>query len=129
MTHPGIEQTGHTVREAVCDGRVHYEAIRALCTRYPAAAATMIMDLTVEAEAFGARILFPENEVPSVTGRLLTDAAEIAALRVPTLDAGRVGEYLGAARRAAGGSPTAPSSAAASAPSRWPAASTGSRSS
>lgn len=103
MTHSGIEQTGHTVREAVCDGRVHYEAIRALCTRYPAAAATMIMDLTVEAEAFGARILFPENEVPSVTDRLLTDAAGIAALRVPTLDAGRVGEYLDAARRAAGG--------------------------
>lgn len=103
MTHPGIEWTGHTVREAVCNGQVHYEAIRELCTRYPAAAATMIMDLTVEAEAFGAEIVFPEDEVPSVVNRMLTDAAQIAELKIPTLEAGRVGEYLDAARRAAAG--------------------------
>ena len=27
MTHPGIELTGHTVRQAVSDGRVHAEAV------------------------------------------------------------------------------------------------------
>ena len=27
MTHPGIEQNKHTVREAVSDGRVHAEAV------------------------------------------------------------------------------------------------------
>ena len=30
MTHPGIELVGKTVYEAVTDGRVHYEAIKAL---------------------------------------------------------------------------------------------------
>lgn len=35
----------------------------------------IIMDLTVEAEAFGAEIVFPEDEVPSVSGRLLRDEA------------------------------------------------------
>ena len=53
MTHPGIEYIGRTVREAVTDGEVHFEAIRALAERYPSAASTVIMDLTVEAEAFG----------------------------------------------------------------------------
>ena len=73
MTHPGIEMIGKTVRDAVTDGQVHYNAIKALSEKYPTAAATVIMDLTVEAEAFGAEIVFPENEVPSVVGRLLAN--------------------------------------------------------
>ena len=51
MTHPGIEFIGKTVHDAVTNGQVHYEAIKALCDKYPAAASTVIMDLTVEAEA------------------------------------------------------------------------------
>ena len=54
MTHPGIEMIGREVYDAVTDGRVHYEAIKAVNEAYPqSAAATVIMDLTVEAEAFG----------------------------------------------------------------------------
>ena len=48
MTHPGIEFIGKTVHDAVTNGQVHYEAIKALCDKYPSAAATVIMDLTVE---------------------------------------------------------------------------------
>ena len=62
LTHPGIEKIGKTVKEAVCDGNVHYEAIKYLSDNYPSAAATVIMDLTVEAEAFGSDIIFPEND-------------------------------------------------------------------
>ena len=53
MTHPGIDYIGKSVREAVTDGEVHAAAIKALADRYPSAASTVIMDLTVEAEAFG----------------------------------------------------------------------------
>ncbi len=94
MTHPGIEMIGKTVRDAVTDGQVHANAIRALSEKYPTAASTVIMDLTVEAEAFGAEIVFPENEVPSVTGRLLTNEAAIESLEVPALNKGRIAQYL-----------------------------------
>lgn len=94
MTHPGIEFIRKTVHDAVTNGQVHYEAIKALCDKYPAAAATVIMDLTVEAEAFGAEIIFPENEVPSVSGRLLADEDAIERLEIPTLNKGRIPEYL-----------------------------------
>lgn len=94
MTHPGIELIGKTVRDAVTNGQVHYEAIKALYEKYPSAASCVIMDLTVEAEAFGAEIIFPENEVPSVTGRLLTDEHAIEELQVPDLSKGRIQEYL-----------------------------------
>ncbi|MCS3172925.1 hypothetical protein NXW76_15670 [Bacteroides thetaiotaomicron] len=36
MTHPGIELIGKTVHDAVTNGQVHYEAIKALCDKYPA---------------------------------------------------------------------------------------------
>ncbi len=101
MTHPGIEIIGKTVRQAVTDGQVHYEAIQALHDKYPSEAACVIMDLTVEAEAFGSEIVFPENEVPSVVGRLLKNEADIYTLSVPDVSRGRVPEYLKANRLAA----------------------------
>lgn len=94
MTHPGIEMIGKTVRDAVTDGQVHYNAIQALSEKYPTSAATVIMDLTVEAEAFGAEIVFPENEVPSVVGRLLNDEEAIDKLEIPALNKGRIPQYL-----------------------------------
>lgn len=101
MTHPGIELCGYTVKQAVTNGERHAEAIRKLNEVYPAAASTVIMDLTVEAEAFGARVVFEENEVPNVIGRLVSDYASVEALEIPSLDAARVPEYLKANRLAA----------------------------
>lgn len=102
MTHPGIEITGTTVLKAVTDGQVHADAICALNEKFPAAAVTAIMDLTVEAEAFGAQVLFTENDIPNITGRLVSDLESVQALEVPGLDAGRVQEYLKANRITAG---------------------------
>lgn len=94
MTHPGIEIIGETVRSAVTDGEVHHKAIVALAEKYPTAAATVIMDLTVEAEAFGAEISFPENEVPAVIGHMLNTPEDIDKLAVPSLKAARIPQYL-----------------------------------
>lgn len=102
MTHPGIELINKKVIDAVKDGDVHYQAVMALRKRFPlSVASTTIMDLSVEAEAFGADIVFDDNEVPTVSGRLLTSAADVEALQIPTLDAKRVSEYLKANRLAA----------------------------
>ena len=94
MTHPGIELNGNTVRQAVCDGEVHYKAVMTLAKRYPSAAACTIMDLTTEAEAFGAEIAFSDEAVPAVSSRLLPDVESIDRLQVPSLSAGRIPQYL-----------------------------------
>ena len=94
MTHPGIELIGSTVLKAVTDGQTHADAICALNGRFPADAVTAIMDLTVEAEAFGAEIRFAEDEIPNVIGRRVTDYDSVTALEVPSLDKGRVPQYL-----------------------------------
>ncbi|MBO5812205.1 MAG: uroporphyrinogen decarboxylase family protein [Bacteroidaceae bacterium] len=102
MTHPGIELIGKKVIDAVKDGQTHYEAVMALRKRFPqSVASTTIMDLSMEAEAFGANIVFDDNEVPTVSGRMLESAADVEALQIPTLDAKRVPEYLKANRLAA----------------------------
>lgn len=94
MTHPGIEQNGNTVREAVSSGRVHYEAVMTLTKRFSSVAAATIMDLTTEAEAFGAEIAFSDIAVPAVSSRLLPDVDSIYQLQVPSLRAGRIPQYL-----------------------------------
>lgn len=94
MTHPGIELIGETVKQAVTDGNVHYKAIQAVSKYYHTSSCTVIMDLTVEAEAFGAEIRFPEDEVPTIIGRLVTDMESIDRLQVPNLNVGRIPEYL-----------------------------------
>lgn len=102
MTHPGIELTGRRVIDAVTDGKRHCDAVLALHGRFPySAASTTIMDLSAEAEAFGAEVVFTDDEVPTVTGRLLQSAADVDALQIPSLDAARIPQYLEAGRKAA----------------------------
>ncbi len=100
MTHPGIEAIGHTVREAVCSGEVHFRAMKYLAENTPSDAVTAIMDLTLEAEAFGAEIHLTEDEIPTITGRLVYDFDSVSSLQVPDLKAGRIPEYLKANRLA-----------------------------
>lgn len=94
MTHPGIEMIGKTVQQAVQNGEIHAQAIQKLAEVFPSAATTVIMDLTLEAEAFGCQIEFQGNDMPHILGRLVSNAEEIENLKVPDLQAGRMQEYL-----------------------------------
>jgi len=101
MTHPGIELTGKTVFDAVTTGEVHFNAINALNSSFPAIAATMIMDLTVEAEAFGAEVNFAQHEIPTIRHRLVSDYDSVEKLVVPECDKERISQYLLATKLAA----------------------------
>lgn len=98
MTHPGIEMIGQNVQNAVQSGEIHAAAIKKLNEKYNVAASTVIMDLTLEAEAFGCKIEFQEDDMPHILGQLVSNAEEIENLVVPDLTAGRIGQYLEANR-------------------------------
>ncbi|MDZ7604358.1 MAG: uroporphyrinogen decarboxylase family protein [Cyclobacteriaceae bacterium] len=98
MTHPGIEMIGKKISDAVQCGATHAAAIKKLNEVYPVAATSVIMDLTVEAEAFGALVEIQEDEMPHLLGRLVSSADEIERLKVPDLYAGRIQEYIKANR-------------------------------
>lgn len=67
---------------------------------FPTLASVSLMDLSVEAECFGANIIVSDGEVPTVSGALVTTPEEAAALKVPPLSAGRAGLYVDAIKRA-----------------------------
>ena len=97
VTYPGLVITGERVNEMACSGEAQFRCIRALTTRFPQMPAIpMSMDLSLEAEAFGAEIKFSDHEIPTIVGRLLNSTSEIDALTVPNLKEDRISEYLNA---------------------------------
>jgi uroporphyrinogen decarboxylase len=101
MTHPGINRIAKRVIDCVTDGGAQAAAIIELARTYPSAAATSVMDLTLEAEAVGARTVFSDHEIPTVTGALVSNRASLEALRLPSPTAGRLGLVQRVARETA----------------------------
>jgi uroporphyrinogen decarboxylase len=101
MTYPGLEFTKKNISDIVTNGQDHYECIAALAKKFPNAGTVILMDLSVEAEAFGSKILFSKDEVPTITAPLVTSSKEINNLKVPFVGEGRTGEYLKATSLAA----------------------------
>jgi uroporphyrinogen decarboxylase len=102
MTYPGLNMTGRTINEVISKGEYQYECMKALSEKYPSIASVTVMDLSVEAEAFGSPVKYAENEVPSVSARIVEDEAAIKALRVPKVGEGRTSVYIRAAGLSAG---------------------------
>ncbi|MDD2298112.1 MAG: uroporphyrinogen decarboxylase family protein [Fermentimonas sp.] len=94
ITHPGIELIGEKVSKAVTDGTVQYNSIMAAAETFNMHVCCTMMDLTVEAEAFGASINMPDDETPTVTGRLLESFDDVERLIVPDLENGRLPAFL-----------------------------------
>jgi len=97
MTYPGLELVKKGIMDVITDGQAQFECIQALAKKYPSAAAATIMDLSVEAEAFGSPVKFSDNEVPSVSARIVTDMETATALKVPKIGDGRTSAYIKAA--------------------------------
>jgi uroporphyrinogen decarboxylase len=101
MTYPGLKMVNKGIMDVITDGDNQFACIEALAREYPSAAAVTIMDLSVEAEAFGSPILYSKNDVPTVTSRIVGDMETTKALKVPEIGDGRTSVYLKAAKLAA----------------------------
>jgi uroporphyrinogen decarboxylase len=66
----------------------------ALRDRFRTVALLSAMDLSTEAEEFGSTVQFSDNEVPTVTGRLVTDLAGVEQIPVPQVGTKRSRVYL-----------------------------------
>ncbi|MBC8079285.1 MAG: uroporphyrinogen decarboxylase family protein, partial [Gorillibacterium sp.] len=97
MTYPGLALVNKNIMDVITNGANQAECIEALALKYPTAAAVTIMDLSVEAEAFGSPVRFTDNEVPAVTAPIVCDEATAEALRVPKVGEARTNVYIKAA--------------------------------
>ena len=94
LSYPAVQKLGVSVKELAFSPDMQAEGIRFIAERYNMAAAVTYMDLSVEAEAFGADCVYSENEVPTITGRLIADENDAAALKIPEIGAGRTGKCI-----------------------------------
>lgn len=100
LSFPGIQMTGHTVDEMVRDGHLQALCMEAIAKRYDMGAAFSLMDLSVEAEAFGSPVRYSTDDVPTVQEALIHDEEEAEALQVPKVGAGRTGACVEGIREA-----------------------------
>lgn len=100
LSFPAAPKLGATVETLVKSAELQARAMELVAHETETLAAVSLMDLSVEAEAFGAQVRFTPDEVPAVTGRLVSDEDEAKALMVPNLSAGRASLCVEAVRTA-----------------------------
>ena len=100
LSFPCVQLINASVRELVFDSSLQSAGMKAVADRADTLASVSLMDLSVEAEAFGAKIHVSENEVPTVTGAIITDEDDPDTLAVPPVGAGRTGVYIDAIKKA-----------------------------
>ncbi len=100
LSFPAAQKLNVTVEDLVKSSELQAKAMEIISRETDTLAPVSLMDLSVEAEAFGAQIRFAENEVPAVVGCLVHDKATAESLKVPALSSGRAGLCIDAVRLA-----------------------------
>ena len=100
LSFPSSSLLNVSVKQLTSDSELQAQGMTAVAKRIDAAASVSFMDLSVEAECFGADICMSDNEVPTVKGRLINDIDEAEALCVPEVGSGRTSIYINAVKQA-----------------------------
>lgn len=100
LTFPVIQLLNTSVEKLISDSNLQSEALKLINQRCHPLAIMGFMDLSVEAEAFGANIRFSEDEVPTVVGSIVKSEEDVINLKVPKVGAKRTQIYLDAMKKA-----------------------------
>lgn len=100
LSFPAVQLMDVTVSQLISDSDLQAEGMKRIADRVDAAAAVSLMDLSVEAECFGAKILVSEDEVPTVNGAVYETEEDILAMSIPQVGTGRTGVFVDAIRKA-----------------------------
>ena len=100
LSFPAAQNLGVSVETLVKSSELQAQAMEIVAHDTATIAAVSLMDLSVEAEAFGAKVRFTEDEVPAIIGQLISDEDEANALEVPDLTTGRASLCVDAVRTA-----------------------------
>ena len=100
LTFPVIQLLNTSVEKLISDSNLQSEALKLINQRCHPLAIMGFMDLSVEAEAFGANIRFSEDEVPIVVGSIVKSEEDVINLKVPKVGTKRTQIYLDAMKKA-----------------------------
>ena len=99
LSFPSVSLLGVTVREIISDSTLQARGMKSIADRTDAVASVSFMDLSVEAECFGAEMSVSDNEVPTVRGRIVCDSDDAEALEIPAIGSGRTQIYIDAIKK------------------------------
>lgn len=100
LSFPAIQMMGITVAELIASSDAQAKGMKCIADACKTCGSVSLMDLSVEAEAFGSKISVADDEVPTVVGTILKEAEDADALVVPSVGAGRTGLYIEAIEKA-----------------------------
>ena len=100
LSFPCVSKLNIPVSELISDSDKQAKGMKLVADATDSAASVSLMDLSVEAECFGATICVSDDEVPTVKGRLINDIDEAEALEVPAVGSCRSGLYVDAIKKA-----------------------------
>ncbi|MBQ2734625.1 MAG: uroporphyrinogen decarboxylase family protein [Clostridia bacterium] len=100
LSFPCVSKLNIPVSELISDSAKQAEGMKLVADATNSAASVSLMDLSVEAECFGATICVSDEEVPTVKGRLINDMDEAESLVVPAVGSCRSGLYVDAIKKA-----------------------------
>ncbi len=100
LSFPSTQLMGITVQELISSAENQAKGMKAIAERCPIGASLNMMDLSVEAEAFGCPIKVSDHENPTVSKGIVSNEAEINALKVPEIGAGRTKIYIDGVKKA-----------------------------
>ena len=100
LSFPSVSLLGCCVRDLIANSELQAEGMRLIAEKTNAYASVSFMDLSVEAECFGASVHFSDDEVPTVVGRLLVEPEDAESLKIPSVGSARSGIYVEAIKKA-----------------------------
>ena len=100
LSFPSATLLGVSVRQLVTSSTYQAKGMRLIADRCDSLASVSMMDLSLEAEAFGAEVKYTDDEVPTIVGASVTTPEDAESLVVPPVTAGRCPIYIDAIKQA-----------------------------
>lgn len=100
LSFPSVQLLGITVKKLISDSELQAKGMKMIAERTASAAAVSLMDLSVEAECFGSSVKFSDDEIPTVTGRIINNEEDANKLKIPEIGTARSGLYINAIKKA-----------------------------
>lgn len=100
LSFPSVQLMGISVKELISSSDLQADGMKRIADRVDSAASVSMMDLSVEAEAFGSKVKVSDDEVPTVVGRIVETEEDAEALAVPMVGTARTGLYVEAIQKA-----------------------------
>lgn len=100
LSFPCVSLLHCSVRDLTYDSTLQAKGMKLVADNTDSAASVSFMDLSVEAECFGATVVVSDDEVPTVKGRIIDDMDDAQALEIPEIGSGRTQITIDAIKKA-----------------------------